>query len=177
MPNIVYISLGSNLQDREKNLHRAIQILDHSSFTVLMKISSLYETEPLIVRDQPEFLNAVAKLSTFLSPLGLLHYLKNIEKWMGRKPGIPKGPRLIDLDLLLYNDITLQTPELTIPHPQMLQRRFVLVPLLEIEPELSDPIGGIRLIDYLETTPLEGNIRLYPARNSHHHPVTPDPGL
>ena len=102
MPNIVYISLGSNLQDREKNIRQALHILDHSSFTLLMKVSSIYETEPLIVRDQPEFLNAAAKLSTFLSPLGLLHYLQNIEKWMGRKPGIPKGPRLIDLDLLAY---------------------------------------------------------------------------
>lgn len=150
---------------------RALQIFSHSTFTTLHCTSSLYETEPIILKDQPDFLNAVAKLSTCLSPLDLLRYLKNIELWMGRKPGLPKGPRLIDLDLLLLNDVTMQSTQLTIPHPQMYQRRFVLIPLLEIEPAMKGPHEGCNLIDYVKTTLLKGRIKLYSSQHPYRNPV------
>jgi 2-amino-4-hydroxy-6-hydroxymethyldihydropteridine diphosphokinase len=134
----VYLSLGSNLKDRAKNLHDAIAALPQASIRVL-KISSLYETEPVDYLDQPWFLNCVVQAETELNPLSLLRALRNIETRMGSKKLIPKGPRLIDIDILLYGDETLNTPELQIPHPRMLLRRFVLVPLAEIAPTLRHP--------------------------------------
>ena len=134
----VYLSLGSNLEDREKNLRTAIAALPDANVRVT-RISSFYETEPVDFREQPWFLNCVVQAETTLPPLDLLRALRGIESRMGSKKLVPRGPRLIDLDILLYGDETIDTPELQVPHPRMLMRKFVLVPLAEIAPNLKHP--------------------------------------
>ena len=136
-----YLSLGSNVGKREDYLRRACQALQESGVR-LRRLSSLYETEPVEFRDQGWFLNCVAEVETTLPPLLLLRRLQIIEEQLGRQREIPKGPRTIDLDLLLYGDLILQTAELEVPHPAMLRRRFVLEPLREIAPALRVPGNG-----------------------------------
>lgn len=133
--NKVYFSLGSNLGDREKNLLQAADALETTAR------SSIYETEPRDLVDQPWFLNMAASCETNASPFELLEKIRAIERDMGRVRRIPKGPRLIDIDILLFGDEVLETPELTIPHPRMTERRFVLEPLLEVAPELRERYG------------------------------------
>lgn len=134
----VYIALGSNVGGREENLRRAIALLGEEGITV-KKVSSIYETEPLDYLEQAWFLNGVAEGETSLGALELLRVLRGIETRMGSKKEFAKGPRLIDLDILLYGEETIESEELQVPHPRMLQRRFVLVPLAEIAPELRHP--------------------------------------
>jgi 2-amino-4-hydroxy-6-hydroxymethyldihydropteridine diphosphokinase len=135
---IVYLALGSNIGDREGNLREAIRLICESGVQVT-KISGVYETEPVDYLDQPWFLNAVLEAQTTLPAAQLLVTLRNIESQMGSKKAFAKGPRLIDLDILLYDDATIHTPDLQVPHPRMLQRKFVLVPLAEIAPTLRHP--------------------------------------
>jgi 2-amino-4-hydroxy-6-hydroxymethyldihydropteridine diphosphokinase len=138
LPNhVVYLALGSNLGDRAANLRAAVGRL--AVQVAVEHISSLYETEPAYVLDQPRFLNAVLSGRTALEPLALLAFLKEIERGLGRVPGARFGPRMIDLDILLYDDMALATDALTIPHPRMAERPFVLVPLAEIAPDLVPP--------------------------------------
>ena len=134
----VYLSLGSNLGDREKNLRTAIAALADAKVRVT-RVSSFYETEPVDLREQPWFLNCAVQGETELPPLDLLRALRGIESRMGSKKLVPKGPRLIDLDILLYDNQTIETPELQVPHPRMLTRKFVLAPLAEIAPTLKHP--------------------------------------
>ena len=134
----VYVALGTNVGEREANLHRALQLLREAGVRI-NKTSSVYETEPLEYRDQPWFLNAVAEAETELSAIELLRKMRGIERSMGSKKAFAKGPRLIDLDLLLYGDETIATEELQVPHPRMLERNFVLVPLVEIAADLRHP--------------------------------------
>jgi 2-amino-4-hydroxy-6-hydroxymethyldihydropteridine diphosphokinase len=134
----VYIALGTNVGDRERNLREAIRLVKDAGVRI-QKISSIYETEPVDYLEQPWFLNAALEAQTDLSALDLLHKLRAIESAMGSKKPFAKGPRLIDLDILLYNNETIATPELQIPHPRMLERRFVLAPLAEIAPNLRHP--------------------------------------
>ena len=134
----VYLSLGSNLGDREKNLRTAIAALAEAKVRV-NRASSFYETEPVDLHEQPWFLNCSLQAETELRPLELLGALRGIESHMGSTKLVPKGPRLIDLDILLYGNETIDTPELQVPHPRMLLRRFVLVPLAEIAPNLKHP--------------------------------------
>ena len=134
----VYIALGSNVGDREKNLREALRLIGESGIQV-RKVSSIYETEPVDYLDQPWFLNAVLKAETSLAAEELLTTLRGIESQMGSKKAFAKGPRLIDLDILLYDDATIDTPNLQVPHPRMLLRNFVLVPLAEIAPGLRHP--------------------------------------
>ena len=137
---IVYLALGTNLGDRPANLRAAIAALP-PGVTVLAN-SPIYETPPWGVTDQPAFLNMVIKGETHLSPQRLLKHLKHLETRLGRVPSIRYGPRKIDLDLLFYDDILLNTPELTIPHPRLHERAFVLVPLADLAPELVHPVLG-----------------------------------
>jgi 2-amino-4-hydroxy-6-hydroxymethyldihydropteridine diphosphokinase len=127
----IYLSLGSNLGDRSAMLRTGIEALANSQIRV-KKISSFYETEPVDFLDQPWFLNCVVEGETNLSPQELLLALRGIESLIGSKKEFAKGPRLLDMDILLYGDETIDTPELQIPHPRMLQRKFVLAPLAEI---------------------------------------------
>jgi 2-amino-4-hydroxy-6-hydroxymethyldihydropteridine diphosphokinase len=143
----VYLALGSNLEDRAANISRAVQALP-PDFNVI-DLSPLYETEPAYVLDQPRFYNQVCRATTALSPLPALHRLKVLEAELGRQPGQRFGPRLIDLDLLVYDDLVLDLPELTLPHPRLAERPFVLVPLVEIAPNLVVPGTGVNVTDLL----------------------------
>jgi 2-amino-4-hydroxy-6-hydroxymethyldihydropteridine diphosphokinase len=134
----VYLSLGSNVGDREANLAQAVRSIETGG-VYDTRLSSLYETEPVGLRDQPWFLNAVCAGQTSLPPLCLLHLLQNIESKMGRVRTVRWGPRCIDVDILLYGDLILDSPRLTIPHPRMAERAFVLVPLVEIAPAAWHP--------------------------------------
>ena len=135
---IVYLSLGSNVGDREANLRAAIAVLPPAGVR-LKQVSSIYETEPVDYLAQPWFLNCVVEAETQLDPLMLLQVLHSVESQLGSKKEFAKGPRKIDLDILLYNSETIDTPDLQIPHPRMLLRRFVLAPLAEIVPHLQHP--------------------------------------
>lgn len=138
MTHIVYLALGTNLGDRALNLQKAIASLAPNVQTLSQ--SSIYETEPWGYSDQPYFLNQVIKCSTSLEPAALLAFLKEIEAQMGRQETFRFGPRLIDLDILFYDDLILDTPTLTIPHPRIIERAFVLIPLSEIAPDLIHPV-------------------------------------
>ena len=141
---IVYLGIGSNLGDRRKNIANAIFSLRKNHVRIL-KRSTLIETDPVGGPcTQGKFLNGVLKVQTQLPPEELLALLKRIEQDLGRAKTVPNGPRVIDLDILLYDDIKLQTPQLTIPHPRMLNRSFVMNPLKEIEPGLTEGLSYAR---------------------------------
>ena len=133
-----YVALGSNLGDKEANLRKALELLQERGVEVV-KTSSFICTEPYGVTDQPQFLNGVCEVRTSLVPLALLHTLLEIEQEMGRVRLRHWGERNIDLDLLLYEDVVMNTPELILPHPDMQNRDFVLLPLAEIASELVHP--------------------------------------
>jgi len=151
MPDIAYLSLGSNLGNREQNLRDAICRLE--SVGTVRSRSSIYETEPVEFTDQPMFLNCAVALETSASPDQLMVQLLEIEKAMGRLRIQKKGPRIIDLDLLLFGDQVVSTPAVTIPHPAMQQRRFVLEPLAEIAPETKHPMLKKTARELLEELP------------------------
>jgi 2-amino-4-hydroxy-6-hydroxymethyldihydropteridine diphosphokinase len=134
----VFIGLGSNLGDREDNLRRAIELLRQKM--KLVKVSSFYESEPMYVKDQPGFVNCVAKFETDLTPKELLEYLHEIERKLGRQKSVRYGPRTIDLDIVFYGNEVVEEGDLKIPHPMIQERRFVLVPLVEIDPDYIHPI-------------------------------------
>ena len=135
-----YIGFGSNIGDRLAHIQNAIQALSKTEEITLQNVSSVYKTDPVGYEAQAEFLNGVAAIQTSLSPLSLLHILKDIETEVGRQHRIRWGPREIDLDILIYGDLCLQTEKLIIPHPEMHLRGFVLVPLAEIAPDLVHPV-------------------------------------
>ena len=135
-----YLSLGSNLGDRLLNMKMAVLEMEKSDSATLLELSPVYETEPVGKVDQPWFLNSVALIETSLGPLSLLDYLMGIEKAMGRQRREKWGPRYIDLDILLYDDLIFDSDRLTLPHPQMHKRRFVLLPLVRMNPELFHPL-------------------------------------
>jgi 2-amino-4-hydroxy-6-hydroxymethyldihydropteridine diphosphokinase len=147
---MVYLSLGSNLGNREENLARANKALEAHGFSTAA-VSSLYETSPQDVIDQPWFLNQCVGGSTQLSPEQLLAAIREIELSLGRDRGntLVGGPRTLDVDVLIYGDLVSREPDLWIPHPRLLQRRFVLEPLLEIAPDLIHPQSGRPIRDYL----------------------------
>jgi 2-amino-4-hydroxy-6-hydroxymethyldihydropteridine diphosphokinase len=136
---IAYLGLGSNLGDREANLRAAIEALGSERLTV-KRASSIYETAPRDLLDQPFFLNQVIEVETDLFPLQLFERGKQVERKMGRVKSQPKGPRLIDVDILLYADAIVNTLMLEIPHPRIPERRFVLEPLAELAPDLRHPV-------------------------------------
>lgn len=152
MPS-AYFCLGSNLGAREKNLTWALSLL--SQEVNLEKVSSIYETEPVGYKEQPLFLNLVCRITTNLNPGGLLRLAKTIESKMGRIPSFPNSPRPIDIDILFYDNKIIKTKDLTIPHPRLADRAFVLVPLAEIAPELVHPEMGKSI------TELASNIKGY----------------
>ncbi len=135
----VYIGIGSNLGEREENCRRAIALLIKEGMKVT-RLSSMIETEPWGVSNQPEFINVAIKAETVLNPHELLSLLKKVESEMGRVPGIRWGPRIIDLDILLYDDLAMKTYEIEIPHPGISERDFVLKPLAEIAPDTIHPL-------------------------------------
>jgi len=138
MSHLVYLALGTNLGDRLANLTSAIKALTPAVQPIAS--SKVYETPPWGYLDQPAFLNQVIRAQTELAPLDLLAWLKGLETDLGRQPGLRYGPRLIDLDILLYDDLRLETAALTIPHPRLGERAFVLVPLADLASDLR-PAG------------------------------------
>src|SRR5689334_6643319 len=138
MRKLVYLSLGSNIGARAVNLEMAISRLEE--FGRIQAVSSFYETEPVDVTDQPMFLNCVVALETDLAPPRLMSAVLDIEREMGRRRTQDKGPRTIDMDILLVGNNVIDTTELTVPHPAMHQRRFVLEPLAEIAPDATHPV-------------------------------------
>jgi len=140
----VYLGLGSNLGEREENLWQALTLL--CAQVSLEKVSSVYETEPVGYKEQPLFLNLVCRIATDLSPGELLHLAKDIETSMGRVPSFGSSPRIIDIDILFYEDRIMSTQNLTIPHPRLQDRAFVLMPLAEIAPDLVHPKLGKSIV-------------------------------
>ena len=155
-----YIGLGSNIGEREYNLKIAVKLLGETGGVVVTNVSSIYETTPIGYLNQPDFLNAVIQLDTTLDPKDLLRATKQIEKKEKRQRGVHWGPRTIDLDILLYDDLELEDSELRLPHPEARERAFVLVPLVEIAPELTYP-GGKKARDYLLALGKISGVSLY----------------
>jgi 2-amino-4-hydroxy-6-hydroxymethyldihydropteridine diphosphokinase len=155
-----FLGLGSNVGDRRANLQAAVDALPGHGVDVLAS-SSTYDTEPVgLVLDQPEFLNACIRIRTALEPEALLDACKAVERELGRQAGgVRHGPRPIDVDLLLLGDETFRSERLSLPHEQVASRRFVLVPLLELAPELVIPGGGGRAADALAALGQEGDVR------------------
>ena len=137
---IIYLALGSNLCDRFINLQAAIAAL--APAVRVLDQSPTYETPPWGLTDQPAFLNIVLKAETHLAPRALLAQLKHLESELGRQPAVRWGPRLIDMDILFYDELILAAPGLTLPHPRLHERAFVLVPLCDLAPDLVHPVLG-----------------------------------
>ncbi|NMB55740.1 MAG: 2-amino-4-hydroxy-6-hydroxymethyldihydropteridine diphosphokinase [Leptolinea sp.] len=133
----VFLGVGTNLGNRRANLSAAQTAV--SSFVIIQKTSRVYETAPWGLLDQPDFLNQVWEGITTLTPPDLLHHLKQVETELGRKPSVRYGPRLIDIDILLYSNLMFKSAELIIPHPRISERAFVLAPLADLEPDLVIP--------------------------------------
>lgn len=151
MGNKVYIGLGSNLGDRQARLQEAREKIAGMPGTVIRKLSSLYLTEPWGYHEQGEFINQVVEIETILSPEELLACLQEIEIKMGRQHVGKWGPRIIDLDILLYGDQVINLPELKVPHPYMRQRLFVLIPLQEMDPKIVFPEDGMTIKEVLNS--------------------------
>ncbi|MBP1950484.1 2-amino-4-hydroxy-6-hydroxymethyldihydropteridine diphosphokinase [Virgibacillus litoralis] len=145
-----YLALGTNIEPREEYLTSALEILRKDNNIHISQQSSIYETAPVGYADQADFLNMVIELETYLSALNLLELCQTIERQLGRKKLIRFGPRTIDLDILVYNQENRKTDVLTIPHPRMHERAFVLIPLHEIAPELLLYKGGKTVSDYIK---------------------------
>jgi 2-amino-4-hydroxy-6-hydroxymethyldihydropteridine diphosphokinase len=151
MSNLVHLSLGSNVGNRERNLQEAIRRLGTAGRVT--SVSSVYETEPVEFTEQAWFLNCAAALETDQSPENLMPALLHIEQELGRQRTRKKGPRIIDIDILLFGDLVANTPNLTIPHPGMHQRRFVLEPLNEIAPDARHPVLKKYIRELLDELP------------------------
>lgn len=158
MNKTIYLSLGANIGDRGTNLRAAIAALPKAGVRV-GRVSSFYETEPVDYLDQPWFLNCVVEGETVLEALPLLRRLREIETRMGSNKEFAKGPRLLDIDILLYGGETIDTPDLQVPHPRMLQRKFVLMPLAEIAPELKHPSWMSNVKQLLRVVPDQSQIK------------------
>lgn len=143
----VFIGIGTNIGDRKDNLNKAIKLLGENEKTLIKKVSSIYETAPVGYLDQAAFLNIVAEIETILDPFELMAFTASIEKAMGRERLIKWGPRIIDLDILLYENQVVKTENLIIPHPRIRERAFVLIPLMEIAPEIL--LNGLPIEKYI----------------------------
>jgi 2-amino-4-hydroxy-6-hydroxymethyldihydropteridine diphosphokinase len=156
--NNIYLSLGSNIGDRAGNISRAVAELGPHRVR-LVKQSSLYETEPVELREQGWFLNGVVQVETELTPQQLMQVLLKIEREMGRERIVPKGPRIIDMDILLFSSSVVKESRLEIPHPRMADRCFVLVPLAEIAPGAVHPVLKKTIQQLLQETPDHSEVR------------------
>ncbi len=158
----IYLGLGSNLGEREANLKEAARRIADLGLTII-RASSIYETEPIGYADQPWFLNRVVETASASprAPAELLEGLLRIEREMGRRPSVPDGPRLININLLLYGDIVLSEVEIILPHPRMHLRRFVLEPMAEIAPGVKHPAFGKTMAELLAALEDSSTVRVY----------------
>jgi 2-amino-4-hydroxy-6-hydroxymethyldihydropteridine diphosphokinase len=154
LAHIIYLALGTNLGERLDNLRAALSAF--APQICVLEESRVYETEPWGYADQPAFLNMVVRAETDLSPRDLLGRLKELEASLGRIPGFRNGPRLIDLDILFYDNLRLDIPGLVIPHPRLHERAFVLVPLLDVAPNLLHPVLGHSVTQIVENLDRQG---------------------
>jgi 2-amino-4-hydroxy-6-hydroxymethyldihydropteridine diphosphokinase len=162
---MIYLSLGSNLGDREAHLRKALEQLPEKGI-LLVKESSIYETEPVDFQDQPDFLNLVCQVETRLEPESLLSACQEIESEMGRFRGKTKGLRNIDIDILFYGRRIVEKPFLKIPHPTWRQRNFVLIPLAEIAPNFRDPVSDQTVHALQRRSSDDSQVTLYTDRLS-----------
>jgi len=158
MNKIAYIGLGSNMGNKSKNTQIALDLIQKIGGVNITKISSLYLTAAWGKTDQDDFINQVIEIETKLLPLDLLHRLQDIEIKLGRQRNVKWGPRIIDLDVLLYAKETIKLEELEVPHPYLLERLFVLIPLQEINPELEFPDGS-KIWEVLDRAEIRANGR------------------
>lgn len=156
----IYLGLGSNVGDREAHFRAALKALADGDITV-WQCASLYSTEPRDFEEQPWFLNTVIEVRTLLEPEQLLRQCLRIEAASGRVRTTPKGPRPLDIDILLYKERILSIPGLKVPHPRFRDRRFVLVPLAELAPDLADPVSGLTTRQLLDLCPDTGTVQRY----------------
>ncbi|MCX8064305.1 MAG: 2-amino-4-hydroxy-6-hydroxymethyldihydropteridine diphosphokinase [Candidatus Hydrogenedentes bacterium] len=156
--NKAYLSLGSNLGDRLGNIQSAVGELKKSEKIRILRCSKVYETEPVGNFTQPMFYNIIIEVETELTPLELLKETQKIEYLLGRDRRERWGPRVIDIDIILYDDIVWVSEELKIPHPEYTTRRFVLVPLLEVCKDLADPVTGRKILEVLQDSKLVGDV-------------------
>jgi 2-amino-4-hydroxy-6-hydroxymethyldihydropteridine diphosphokinase len=155
----VFLSIGGNLGDRLANLHQAVVFLQELG--QIHAISNIYETEPVGYRQQGWFLNGACEMTTELPPFSFLVSVKKIERRLGRLPSFANAPRVIDIDILLYDDLVCDSPTLTIPHPRMHERRFVLAPLSDIAGEVVHPLLGCSVQQLLAGLATTGEVRFY----------------
>jgi 2-amino-4-hydroxy-6-hydroxymethyldihydropteridine diphosphokinase len=163
----VYLSLGSNRGDRLANLRRAMEELDTAGVKV-ERVSSFYKTEPVDFAPQAWFLNCALEAFTDLMPMQLLKAVKSVERTLGRRPGVSKGPRPIDIDILLYENVVVRTAALTIPHERMNERRFVLIPLRELAPAARNPVSRRTVTEMLQDTPDLSQVVRYKVESLNH---------
>ena len=154
---VVYLGLGSNIGDRRAHLRKAVDELQARDLR-LLRVSGIYETEPVGLREQRWFLNQVAEFETELHPLQLLRRTRRIETRLGRKRTVVNGPRTIDIDILLYGNTIVRKPELEVPHPRYRERRFVLEPLAELNASLKDPETGRTVAEMLDAVRRQSTI-------------------
>ena len=161
----IYLSLGSNKGDRVQYIARAMEALGAFGVKVTRK-SDLYETEPVETSSKSWFLNCVMEAETDLLPPQLMHTLLDIERALGRRRRVPRGPRFIDVDILLYEDRVVSSEQLEIPHPRMAGRRFVLVPFAEIAPDVRHPVFKMTIAELLEETPDRSEVHRYQNKSA-----------
>lgn len=163
--NLAYLAIGSNIEDRFSHIKNAIFLLAKENDIEVVNTSSIYETEPVGYENQDSFLNMVIVVKTGLSPQELLKLCLKIEKDLGRKREILWGPRTLDLDILLFNHENIETEELKVPHPRMHQRAFVMIPLLEIDPNIRVPMIEKPMKLWVENLPDKEGVRIWKRKN------------
>lgn len=171
MQTDVYLALGSNLGDRERNLKIALRSLDESDLRIV-QVSSIYETEPVGYRDQDWFLNMAVHAETDLQPLQALQIIRQIEADLGRERKILNGPRTIDIDILFWGGEVIDTPELTVPHPRLHERRFVLLPLVDVGGRFVHPVMKVNVQELLKELKSSEQVRVFKEREQ---PQASDP--
>jgi 2-amino-4-hydroxy-6-hydroxymethyldihydropteridine diphosphokinase len=163
--NIAFISLGSNIGDRFSYLQDAMEMITSYDKVNMVNYSSIYETDPVGYEEQDLFLNMVIQVETELSPFELLELCLETEQELGRKRLIKWGPRTIDLDILLYNQENIESEKLTVPHPRIQERAFVMIPLLEIKPDIALPALDMPLRVWAEEIPDKKGVRIWKRKN------------
>ena len=158
---ISYLSLGSNVGDRKAYLKKAVELLQQHDKIRILKLSSIYESQPMVNEDQPFFLNMVTAIATELEPAELLQTIKAMEQELGRVQREEKGPREIDIDIIFYSDLTMDSDDLTIPHKEHHNRKFVLVPLSHIAPDFVCPVHQLSIEDALKQSSDGSYIHLF----------------